>query len=348
VLIPEYVSDFLLRDNGWRDSFESLVSGVADDAKSEQLSDCLNILSVMMDEAPVGLVVVAPTDKILLMNRAAEQLLEYDRSDEYDITWSIMRQRKDMRGHDRRPLTEELEPIYIALRERRRNSASVLVKSHDSDFEEWISITAYPVVGRSGLVIASVAVMQDISDFMDMQDILHDQAIHDSLTGLSNRSVFSANLTMAISRSKRNKTGGAVLVIDLDRFKKVNDVHGYIAGDDLLAKVGRRLYAEVRDTDTVSRIGEDEFAIVLADIADRNILSIVAEITSRICASIGVVYRVMGKEIPVTASIGVCLYPQDGDDEKSLVANAAEAMYQVKISGRNNWKFFHDLEKSAL
>jgi diguanylate cyclase (GGDEF)-like protein len=347
MLIPDYVSDFLLRDNALRGLFENVLSNLDDDADAERLDDFLGVLTVMLDEAPVGIVVISPTDKILFINRASEQLLDYDRTGDYDMTWAKMRQRKDLRAHDGRPLTEDLEPLYIALWERRRNTASVLVKSRETGAEEWISFTAFPVYGRSGLVIASVAVLQDISDFMDMQELMHEQAIHDPLTGLSNRSVFSGNLAMAIARSKRNGTGCAVLVIDLDRFKKINDVHGYIAGDELLMRVGRRLIAEVRDTDTVSRIGEDEFAILLTDIPLPILPDIVSEISQRICSSIGVVYRVIGKEVSVTASIGISLYPRDGIDEKALIPNATEAMSQVKISGRNNFRFYHDLEESA-
>jgi diguanylate cyclase (GGDEF)-like protein len=347
MVIPNNISDFLLRDSDWKETFEGAITCLDDNVAAGRLGDCLEILSVMLNEAPVGIVVVSPAGKILLINRATEQLLECDRASDADLTWAKMRMRKDLRAHDRRPLTEDADPLYIAMHERRRNSASILVKSHDGEYEEWISITAFPVYGHSGLVIAVAAVLQDISDFMDMQDIMHDQAIHDPLTGLSNRSVFTANLAMAIARSRRNGSSGAVLIIDLDRFKKVNDVHGFIAGDDLLAKVARRLYAEVRDTDTVSRIGEDEFAIILSDIASPNILSIVAEISRRICASVGIVYMVMGREISVTASIGISIYPQDGADDKTLISNAAEAMYYVKINGRNNFRFYHDLEKST-
>jgi diguanylate cyclase (GGDEF)-like protein len=347
MMIPDHISDFLLRDNELKDFFENLLSNVEDDALAERLDDFLGILSVMLDEAPVGIVVISPADKVIFINKATEQLLEYDRKGDYSMTWAKMRQRKDMRTNDRRPLTENLDPLYIAMWERRRNTASILVKAHDSGAEDWISMTAFPIFGRAGLVIASVAVLQDISDFMNMQDLLHDQAIYDPLTGLANRSVFTGNLSMAIARSKRNGMGGAVLVIDLDRFKKVNDVLGFIAGDELLIKVGRRLIAEVRDTDTVSRIGSDEFAVLLSDIAGPNIVPIVADISRRICSSVGVVYRVMGQEAAVTASIGISLYQQDGQDSKILFSNAAEAMYHVKISGRNNFLFYHDLEKSA-
>jgi len=347
VLIPDYISDFLLIDASWRAAFEAIPASVGDSLSRNAFIDSLGVISVMLNEAPVGIMVISIVDKILLINRAAEELMEYDRKSGSDMTWAKMRLRKNLRTFDRRPLAEELDPVYVALRERRRNATSILVKSLDESYERGISMTAFPVFNPQGLVIACALVMQDISDLMDMQEIMHDRAIHDSLTGLSNRSVFSGDLAMAIARSKRNKSGGAVLVIDLDRFKKINDVFGLIAGDDLLIKVSRRLYAEVRGTDSLSRFGDDEFAILLADIADKNILTIVADISRRICASIGIIYRVVGKEIPLTASIGISLYPQDGQDEKVLISNAAEAMYHVKANGRNNWQFYHDLEKSA-
>jgi diguanylate cyclase (GGDEF)-like protein/PAS domain S-box-containing protein len=347
MMIPDDISDFLLRDNVLKDFFANILSNVKDADLGERLDDFLTMLSVMLDEAPVGIVAISPTDKIILINRAAEQLLEYDRKGDYDMTWAKMRHRKDMRANNKHPLTENLDPLYKAMWERRRNTTSVLVKSHESGVEEWISMTAFPIFGHSGLVIASVAIMQDISDFMNMQDLVYDQAIHDSLTGLASRSVFTGNLTMAIARSRRNGTGGAVLLIDLDRFKKINDMFGFIAGDELLIKVGRRLVAEVRDTDSVSRIGDDEFAVLLSDIAGPNIMSIVTDISRRICSSVGVVYNVMGQEAAVTASIGISTYPHDGQDAKTLFSYAAEAMYHVKISGRNNFMFYHDIEKSV-
>jgi diguanylate cyclase (GGDEF)-like protein len=337
--LSDEFSDFLLRNDKWRDAFNSL--NIRNSNMYERIYECLRVLSATLDEAPVGMVAVGPDDKVLMINHAAEQLFEHDRSQEPEIKWAGIRARKELCGGDESPLIERVDPVYIALREKRRNTAKVLVKTKEAGYEEWVSITAFPVFGHGGDVLAAAAVIQDITNLVDMQEMMHYHAIHDHLTGLSNRVLLLGALGKAVARAKRNGTNGALLIIDLDRFKKINDVYGYMAGDDLLVKVSNRLRAEVRGTDSASRVDGNQFAVLLEDIADDN-NQIVADIAQRICDSIGVRYQIQENEIRITASVGVSLFPRDGTEEKSLIMKAEKAMRYVKQSGRNGWRFYED------
>jgi diguanylate cyclase (GGDEF)-like protein/PAS domain S-box-containing protein len=337
--LSDEFSDFLLWNDKWKGAFNSL--NIRDSNVYEQMYECLKVLSVVLDEAPVGVVAVRRDDRVIIINHAAEQLFGYDRSQEPEIKWADIRRRKELCAHDESPLIDRIDPVYIALREKRRNVTKVLVKTKDVGYEEWVSVTALPVIGHGGDVLAAVAVIQDITNLIDMQEMIHYHAIHDHLTGLSNKVLITGTLSKAVARAKRNGTNGAFMIIDLDRFKKVNDVYGYVAGDDLLAKVGNRLRAEVRGTDSASRMEGNQFAVLLEDIAVDDD-QIVADIAKRICDSISVRYQIHENEISITASIGVSLFPKDGMNEKLLIMKAEKAMRSVKQSGRNGWRFYED------
>jgi diguanylate cyclase (GGDEF)-like protein len=176
-------------------------------------------------------------------------------------------------------------------------------------------------------------------------------AYYDSLTALPNRSMFSKLLNQAISLARRGTTQLAVLFVDLDRFKNINDTLGHDAGDLLLQEVGKRLQACLRESDTVSRLGGDEFVVLLPALRDAADAGVVAR---KILATIGKSFVALGQEFRVTASVGISTYPKDGDDEQSLMKNADIAMYQAKEDGKNNFQFYslqmntHSFERLAL
>jgi len=167
---------------------------------------------------------------------------------------------------------------------------------------------------------------------------LQHQATHDALTGLPNRVLFVDRLGREIAHAARDGHRFAVLALDLDRFKRINDTLGHGAGDQLLAQVARRLSGAVREVDTVARTGGDEFLILIADTRDQADLGALA-------AKIGKVldepYRVNAAEVHISASIGITVYPADGTDVDVLVAHADEAMYFAKQRGRNGYQFFN-------
>ena len=160
---------------------------------------------------------------------------------------------------------------------------------------------------------------------------------YDSLTGLANRALFQSRLDHALAVAKRRKLLAALLVLDLDRFKGVNDTLGHHAGDQLLVLVAERLRACVRESDTVARLGGDEFTVILNDVTSAEEVSVVAR---KILAALSGPFHLEDHEIYVTPSIGITLYPHDGVTPTGLLKNADAAMYQAKNLGRNNFQFY--------
>ena len=164
-------------------------------------------------------------------------------------------------------------------------------------------------------------------------------AYHDALTGLPNRALFSKMLEHAIANGKRHGTGFAVLFLDLDRFKQINDTLGHQIGDELLADLARRLTDSVRQTDTVARFGGDEFVVLLSQVHEDRYVAGVARKLLDVTAE---PYKSRDRNLIGTASIGIALYPRDGDDEQTLMKHADVAMYHAKGQGKNNFQFFSE------
>ena len=171
-------------------------------------------------------------------------------------------------------------------------------------------------------------------------------AYHDSLTTLPNRSLFSKLLNQGISQAHRYDRRMAVMFLDLDGFKHINDTLGHEAGDRLLQEIANRLKACMRDADVVARLGGDEFVVLLTELSQDKYLTTVAH---KILSAVAQPVILQGQEFHVTASIGISVYPQDGQDEQKLTKNADIAMYQAKVSGKNNFQFFSEkLTESSL
>jgi diguanylate cyclase (GGDEF)-like protein len=176
-------------------------------------------------------------------------------------------------------------------------------------------------------------------------------AYHDGLTGLPNRSLFSKLLVQSIHEAHRYNRRLAVLFLDLDRFKQINDTLGHEAGDQLLQEVANRLKACLRDSDTVARLGGDEFVVLLPELDDGKYVVAVGQ---KILSAVARPFVLIGQEFRVTVSIGISTYPQDGLDERTLTKNADIAMYQAKEMGKNNFQFYseklnaHSLERLNL
>ena len=169
-------------------------------------------------------------------------------------------------------------------------------------------------------------------------------AFYDSLTALPNRSLLQANAEHALSDARRNKTELAVLFIDLDRFKQVNDSMGHPAGDELLQIVAKRLCVERRQSDIVGRLSGDEFVMILPRCGSRHVTDVVEHLK----LTLGEPCRIAGKTLSPSASIGISVFPEDGDDMGVLIHRADMAMYQAKKAGRGRFSFFsHDLNQKA-
>jgi diguanylate cyclase (GGDEF)-like protein/PAS domain S-box-containing protein len=203
--------------------------------------------------------------------------------------------------------------------------------------EAAIEDSAAPIHDRLGLVTGAVMVFHDVSATRALSLRVSHQAHHDSLTDLPNRVLLQDRLNRAMAMSQRHGKKLAVLFLDVDRFKNVNDSLGHDVGDGLLVLVAQRLLACVRSSDTVSRQGGDEFVILLPELTRGRDAAIRAE---KILAVLGAPYDIDSHRVHVTASIGIVIYPDDGADSEMLLKNADFAMYHAKESGRSNFQFF--------
>ncbi len=226
--------------------------------------------------------------------------------------------------------------LWQALAERGEWRGEIWDRARDgSIYPKWVSITA--VKDEAGELEGYVGILGDMAEHKETVARIAYQAQHDSLTKLFNRAALENQLELALARAQRESHQVAVILLDLDRFKLVNDTLGHDVGDGLLESVARRLTDSVRASDIVARLGGDEFVVVLPDID--NAMS-VAGIASKVKRNLEDVYRVGAHTLTTTPSIGVALFPMDGRDGEILLKNADTAMYHAKQAGRNNVQFF--------
>jgi diguanylate cyclase (GGDEF)-like protein/PAS domain S-box-containing protein len=199
---------------------------------------------------------------------------------------------------------------------------------------EWYNT---PLVDGSGAVTGFASLVQDITERLNTERTIHYMAHHDALTGLPNRRLMQDRLNQAIMAARRKQRHVAVLFLDLDRFKVVNDTLGHDTGDFILKDVARRLITCVREVDTVSREGGDEFVLILPDLERPENARVVAD---KILQELARPVEIGGHEIHVTPSIGISHYPNDATDVHQLLKHADNAMYQAKDAGRNTVRFF--------
>jgi diguanylate cyclase (GGDEF)-like protein/PAS domain S-box-containing protein len=200
------------------------------------------------------------------------------------------------------------------------------------NFPQEISLTA--ISGEGSIV----CVVRDITERTYAEEQIKHLAYHDALTNLPNRLLFKDRLTVALSHAHRESSLLAVLFLDLDRFKVINDSLGHNIGDQLLQAVAARVAACVRDSDTVARLGGDEFTILLPRL---NHSEDVAPVAAKIIEAVRHPFHIEGREFYITTSIGISVYPEDGFDAETLIKNADTAMYQAKELGRDNYQLFN-------
>ncbi len=200
----------------------------------------------------------------------------------------------------------------------------------------YIRELAEPVLDDDGVLIETVGTVQDITDQKLADEEIAHMARHDALTGVPNRTLFLDRLETGLKAAKRESRQIAVLFIDLDGFKAVNDAAGHQVGDRVLIDLATRLHDCIRDMDTVGRMGGDEFAVILGgDVTEEHVIVV----TEKILASVSEPIDVNGESRRLGASIGISLYPTNGETSETLLAEADSAMYAVKRSGKNGFQF---------
>jgi diguanylate cyclase (GGDEF)-like protein len=203
----------------------------------------------------------------------------------------------------------------------------------------WLSFCASPIKGFGGRIVGAVEVIRDITESVESAKTLEHRTTHDILTGLPNRALARDRLEQALKLARRNESGVALMFIDLDGFKCVNDMWGHQAGDELLKQVVTRLQDCLRAGDTLSRLGGDEFVALLPELTDREGAAIVGE---RFVAALKAPFRLKDQEVQISASVGAALFPDDATEAESLLSHADTAMYRAKDLGKGQLAFFTD------
>ena len=280
------------------------------------------------------LIVDAASRRILYANPAFEAISGYVEAD------AIGRELQFLLGEDRNQ--PGMHEIQLAMREKQEAHAVLRCYRQDGTVF-WNECFVAPVRAEEDETVTHyVAVMNDVTEAKRYEEQLAHQANYDALTQLANRNLLQDRLAQAIKAARRDESSIAVVFLDLDNFKLVNDGAGHDVGDELLQEMARRLRRCVRESDTVARLGGDEFVLLLQQ---RRAGSAVVEaditmLMNTLLAAIAQPATVGQRRIRPTASIGVSLYPQDGQDATTLLSNADAAMYRAKELGRNRFQFF--------
>jgi diguanylate cyclase (GGDEF)-like protein/PAS domain S-box-containing protein len=239
------------------------------------------------------------------------------------------------------------DPSQLAIEHNRkvRLKGSYILVSREGN-ETAIEHSAAPIHDRDGQILGAVIVFRDVIVSRERRLQMLHLAEHDVLTDLPNRILFHDRLARAIALARRYGRRLAVLFIDCDRFKHINDTLGHAIGDQVLRSVARRLATCVRESDTVSRHGGDEFLILLSEVDQPEDAGLIGE---KIVASVAEPHQISGHELSISASVGIALYPEDGQDGQSLIMRADTAMYHAKKGGRNRVDFYRsDMDAPAI
>ncbi len=276
----------------------------------------------LMQNSPLAIVALDLQHCIVAINQAFEVLFGYTLSDatgrDLDSLIAIPETMAQALSYTHNTLAGEQ---VIGSGTRRRKDGSLVE----------VEIFGVPVFVE-GNQVGILGLYQDITARKESEQRLRFLATHDLLTELPNRSLFNDRLQQALNKAKRFHCSFAILFLDLDGFKEVNDTFGHQKGDLVLQQVAKRLKSSVRESDTLARLGGDEFSYLLEDIKDEKTAF---SISNKILTALAEPFLVEGREVTVTASIGISLYPGDGDDTESLLKKADAAMYRAKGSGGN-------------
>jgi diguanylate cyclase (GGDEF)-like protein/PAS domain S-box-containing protein len=278
----------------------------------------------VLETMPGAVIVVDLEGKVRLINRAALIMLGSQKAAVLDKDLSsVIELPHDLKDHR-------------LLRERNILDYEMIWAGKNGQRVD-ISVSASPIKEKDGSLVGTVYIISDITKRKIAEQRLERLALYDTLTGLPNRTLFFDRMNQLLALAKRNQYVLAVLYMDMDRFKVINDTLGHEVGDLLLQEVAKRMTSCTRKSDTVARMGGDEFISICARIAAAADASVVAR---KIIAALAEPFTIKGNECSIGVSIGISLYPMDGDESETLVNKADTAMYRVKESGRGGYAYF--------
>jgi diguanylate cyclase (GGDEF)-like protein/PAS domain S-box-containing protein len=329
-LMKQGAGDFLNKDALARlvPAIEREIRDSAERRQRRHAEERVRILSVAVEQSPVSVVITDSAGVIEYVNPKFEEVTgyRYDEAVGRDLEFTHIKREDD----------DPANRLWATVRAGVEYRGEFCNRRHDGQLF-WEHATVSPLKDADGRISHYVAVKEDITVRRSYEERLLRQANFDELTGLPNRVLMQDRLQQAIAFAHSRHRMSALLCIDLDRFKDVNDSLGHAAGDLLLCEAADRLSDCVREGDTLARLGGDEFLMILSGIDGSEDAKKVAE---RVTEMFGNPFRIEGKEHFITASIGITLFPIDGTDAQNLLRNADLAMYQAKELGRNGYRFF--------
>jgi diguanylate cyclase (GGDEF)-like protein/PAS domain S-box-containing protein len=315
------------------DTFATIITDITQRKESE---DKLRLMAQVFEQSGDAILITDPDNRIIATNRSFTVLTGYTQED-------VLGQNPKVLKSGREP-KEFYEAMWEALAKENYWQGEIWEKRKDgSVYPKWLTITA--IRNPQGELINYLASFSDITARKMAEQKIEHMAHHDPLTNLPNRFSLTERLSHALGLARRTEQHLAVIFIDLDRFKNINDSLGHHVGDLLLFEVAGRLSASVRASDIVARLGGDEFVIVVPQIQSG---IAAAHIVSKIQKSLTRSYLLDGHELHITPSIGISVFPHDGESVEELMKNADAAMYHAKAQGRNNYQFFkHEMNAKA-
>lgn len=296
--------------------------------RTRQTEERLRLLAGVFDNTAQGVVITGSDATIIEVNRSFTTILGYERD---EVIGGNPRRWKSGR-HDK----DFYDEMWSALQNTGSWSGEIWNRHKNGEIlPVWQSINA--IFDENNRITHFTSVFSDISDLKRSQEQLDHLAHHDILTDLPNRLLLKERLEQAIRHARRRNTLLAVIFLDVDNFKHINDSLGHPAGDRLMQEMAKTLVHATRDGDTVARLGGDEFALLLEDVDKPESAGIAAQ---KVQSALSAPVTIAGREIRPTASLGISLYPQDGETPSTLLRNADSAMYQAKENGRNKFCFY--------
>ncbi|MGH8549007.1 MAG: EAL domain-containing protein [Methylococcales bacterium] len=325
--IHDYLSvKFPLHDPDGR---VNAICGISNDITDRKAAENrLRQSAKVFESSGEGLVITAPDGTIVDVNPAFSEIMGFDKAE-------VVGRNPRLWKSDRHS-AEFFKEMWCSIEALGQWRGEIWNRRKDGSLIPEL-LTIKSVLDDKGCLLNYVAVYSDISKIKQSQAELEYLAHHDPLTDLPNRILFNARLEHAIDRAQRKGSGLAVVFLDLDQFKNINDSLGHCAGDQLLTRTAELLKRQLRKTDTVARIGGDEFTFLVEDIFDSDDVILTVE---KILRAFDSEFLIGEHRIRITSSLGISVYPEDGDDAESLLRNADSAMYRAKREGGNTYQFY--------
>jgi diguanylate cyclase (GGDEF)-like protein/PAS domain S-box-containing protein len=310
---------------------EQLVVGVVRDITERKLAEeGLQLAQKVFENTTESIIISDHDNRIIKVNQAYVETTGYTQEEVVGANPNITSSGR----HDK----TFYQAMWKSITEQGMWSGEIWDRRKNGEvFPKWLSVNA--IKNQFGRVTHYVGIFTDITNQKQTEQQLELLAYYDPLTNLPNRALFKDRLGQVVTLSNRQRGMAALLFVDLDGFKKVNDTLGHNVGDLLLEAVARRLEGCVRKSDTVARLGGDEFTVILSDVGNDEDVAIIGQ---KIIDSLQAVFKISGNDVHIGASVGIGLYPRDAEDSDTLIKHADIAMYAAKSSGKGGFKFFNE------